>query len=742
MITGLSSSVAYQQGWLITGQGIPAGASVTSVTSPASIQISTAATETINGDSLSFPLFVQPKFCFGDDPSVLLPGGKILAGNITGQTTYIYDPAADAWTPTGPKVYREGSDEEGWAKLANGMVLTYDIFQSIRNGIGFAELYDPVANTWSGISPADGTAAGFLPLLSSSAVGEELGPVLRLYDDRILVIGANGQTALYTPATNSWEAGPDILGSLGDPALPFLFAADDAAAAILPNGHVILAADAGNGIRTTAITSAGSQVIGGIPSTAQLQVNWAVTGAGIPTGAKISSIDTSHQVTINVPAFASGTTVALTFGGLFSFPVQLFDFDPTASVITPISASSLPDPRLPQISATPTRMLMLPTGQLLFSDGSTQLWIYTPEGGSNPALQPVILSVTAMGSGVFTLTGTQINGQSGGSAYGDDVQSDENYPIVSFSNASGSVYYARTTNWSYTGVAGGSTPQTVNFTLSPGMPPGNYLMSVSAAGIASDPANVSVSSDLTQVTVTPFISDVLDATSADASLTPGQLAAIYGHHLANSTQIWNAADFTGGLGAAAPLPTRIDGVSVMVGGQAAAVYYISPTQIDFQVPNVPQGSNNVVVGNNGTSSAAFATTVVQSSPSLFYYSYGSDLFASAVHADGSLVGDPAIFGPGVARAHPGETIELFANGIAPSPAGVLVVPALVTAPVSVSAGGYPLVVTATALVSAGQFQINVQLPPNILSGIYPVTLTTATGTSSNSKTVVLLPVGQ
>lgn len=92
VIMGLSSAVTYQQGWLITGQGIPSGTRVANVTSPTSIQISQAATETVNVDALNFPFFVQPTFCFGDEPSILLPGGKILAGNITGQTTYIYGP--------------------------------------------------------------------------------------------------------------------------------------------------------------------------------------------------------------------------------------------------------------------------------------------------------------------------------------------------------------------------------------------------------------------------------------------------------------------------------------------------------------------------------------------------------------------------------------------------------------------------------------------------------------------------
>src|ERR1035438_6877267 len=102
-------------------------------------------------------------------------------------------------------------------------------------------------------------ALGTLPLLSSDALGHELGPVLRLQDGRALVIGANGLTALYTPGTNTWAAGPSITGTLnGHPAT---FGADDAPAAILPNGHVILAADAGPAaVTSTGNTTAGSEI--------------------------------------------------------------------------------------------------------------------------------------------------------------------------------------------------------------------------------------------------------------------------------------------------------------------------------------------------------------------------------------------------------------------------------------------------------------------------------------------------
>jgi hypothetical protein len=153
---------------------------------------------------------------------------------------------------------------------------------------------------------------------------------------------------------------------------------------------------------------------------------------------------------------------------------------------------AIPDDNLPYEPAYPTRMLILPTGQLLFSDSSAQLWIYTSDGAPDPTLRPVINKITYNGGGVFTLTGQQLNGHSAGAAYGDDDQMDSNYPIVRMVAPSGNVYYARTYNWSAVSVASGSTPETVNFTLNPGVTPGNYLVYVSGAGISSAPFMLNV----------------------------------------------------------------------------------------------------------------------------------------------------------------------------------------------------------------------------------------------------------
>jgi hypothetical protein len=493
VISGILTTDQFQPGWQVSGTGIPADTTITSVDSGSQVHISNHATATGTGVPLQFQGVARA--CFGDVPSILIPGGKILAGNLSNNNAFIYTVATDSWSRAASKIYSDQSDEESWVKLAGGKILTYDIFQSVNAQSGYAELYDPAANLWTGISPADGTAGGTLPLLSSFDLGAELGPGLRLQDGRVLVIGANQHTALYAPATNTWSAGPDLIGTLNGRPAPF--GADDAPAAILPNGHVLIAADAGpSSVKSKGNTTAGSTIITDIPSTALLQPGWSVQQTTltnpliIPFNTVITSVDSPTQIHISNPATATAIGLGITFGGTFSNPTQLFDFNPQSGTISP-ATPVLPDPFLDE-PAFVTRMLVLPTGQVLFSDSSTQLWIYTPDGPPNPKLRPVVNQVSYKGHGVFTVTGKQLNGQSAGSSYGDDVQTDENYPIVRLVNAFGKVSYARTTNWSTVDVGGGNMVETVNFTLNPALVAGNYSLIVSGAGISSFPMSVSV----------------------------------------------------------------------------------------------------------------------------------------------------------------------------------------------------------------------------------------------------------
>jgi hypothetical protein len=242
IITAIPSTTGFTVGKGVSGTGVPSGATLTSVDSTTQVHISANATASGTGVTLNFASVAQAA-CFGDVPAVLLPGGKVLAGSLVSRDVFIYDVATNAWTKKAAKFYNDQSDEETWVKLPDGRVLTYDVFKSIQTGSGYAEIYDPATDTWMPVSPADGTASGVLPVLSSVALGYELGGGLRLQDGRVYFIGANGHTALYTPSTNTWAAGPDIIGKLnGNNAL---FGADDAPAAIMPNGHVLIVADAG-----------------------------------------------------------------------------------------------------------------------------------------------------------------------------------------------------------------------------------------------------------------------------------------------------------------------------------------------------------------------------------------------------------------------------------------------------------------------------------------------------------------
>jgi Kelch motif len=475
----------------VFGPGIPSGATIVGVDSPHRITISAPATETVSANVVTLSAYYQLTGCLGDDPSILLSSKKILQGDLVNGNTYIYDAASNSWSPSGTKVYPDSSDEEGWTRTSEGRIVNYDLFYSIATNGAYAEQYNPATGTWSSISPSAGTAKGTIPQLSGTNIGYELGASLRLQDGSVLEIGATQHNATYNPTTNTWAVAPDTIGTLNG--IPSPFGSDDGPAAILPNGHVMYAADAGiSGFTSSGNITFGSAVIKGIPSTAILQVYWPVNGKGIPGGAYIVSVDSPSQVTISSAATATKSRDAISWGGTYSNPAELFDFDPVANTIVQVT-SALPDANLPYEGSYPTRMLILPTGQLMFSDDSAQLWVYTSPGQANPALRPLIANVRYVGGGQFKLSGFQLDGQSAGAAYGDDDQMDSNYPIIHMVNLSGDVFYARTFDWSKVAVGDGAGYETVDFTLNPKVSPGDYALIVSGAGISSFPAFLHIS---------------------------------------------------------------------------------------------------------------------------------------------------------------------------------------------------------------------------------------------------------
>ena len=219
------------------------------------------------------------------------------------------------------------------------------------------------------------------------------------------------------------------------------------------------------------------------------------------------------------------------------------------------------------------------------------------------------------------------------------------------------------------------------------------------------------------------------ATYITGGLVPGSWAQVKGTGLAATSRTWAAADFAG-LGT--NLPTNLSGTSVTVNGKPAAVYYVSPTQVDFQVPAGITGTASVQVSYNGAASNVITGAAANNSPGVIPIIVNGTNYAAGLFLDGKIAGDPAI-GPAFRKAKPGDVLQLFATGLTPSPAGVQVSFQALSG-VTVTLGTITAPADAAGLVASGEFQINFTVPPQFASqpeGNYPLTIT-VNGVSSPS----------
>jgi uncharacterized protein (TIGR03437 family) len=227
---------------------------------------------------------------------------------------------------------------------------------------------------------------------------------------------------------------------------------------------------------------------------------------------------------------------------------------------------------------------------------------------------------------------------------------------------------------------------------------------------------------------------VEDAASGLPTIVPGAWISIYGTNLATATRTWYASEFDGNT-----LPFYVDGVSVLINGLPAPVYYVSPTQLDVQVPLAPVivTPDTVVVTHDGQASGTVKVKLEGSNPALFTYPAGGLTFAAAVAVStGSIVGDPSVE-PGTAKVHPGDYVELYVNSMLPSKSGAINPPNTLQTFPTVTIGGVSAPVSYAGLVSPGLIQVNVQIP-QIATGNQQV-LVTYIGVTSPSG--VLIPIG-
>jgi uncharacterized protein (TIGR03437 family) len=201
------------------------------------------------------------------------------------------------------------------------------------------------------------------------------------------------------------------------------------------------------------------------------------------------------------------------------------------------------------------------------------------------------------------------------------------------------------------------------------------------------------------------------------TITAGTWIEIFGSNLATGTRSWAGSDFNG-----QNAPTSLDGVSVTVNSKNAFLSYISPGQVNAQVPSgIGTGTMQIVVTNaNGTSDPyTIVANAVQPgllAPSAFFS--GGRQYLAAILPDGQFA-IPAGMIPGVASrpAKPGELLLLYAIGFGPVnpdiPAGTIAGSANpLAAPLVINIGGAQASIAFAGLSQGfvGLYQINVFVP--------------------------------
>jgi len=216
---------------------------------------------------------------------------------------------------------------------------------------------------------------------------------------------------------------------------------------------------------------------------------------------------------------------------------------------------------------------------------------------------------------------------------------------------------------------------------------------------------------------------VVNAGSFAPRISPGALATIFGNFFTASI-----------AGAGVPLPNSLSGVQVSVGGLPAPVLYISPTQVNFQVPwETAPGTANVVLTRDGVASAAMSVPVLSAGPGLFFNSASGAAIVQN-YPDYSLnqPSNPAAAGSVIIAylTGSGPLNGTVADGVA-TPA-----PFQSTATVAATIGTAPAQVLFLGLTpgDVGLAQANIVVPSGTAPGTYPLTIT-IDGQASNSATI-------
>ena len=222
------------------------------------------------------------------------------------------------------------------------------------------------------------------------------------------------------------------------------------------------------------------------------------------------------------------------------------------------------------------------------------------------------------------------------------------------------------------------------------------------------------------------------------NLAVRSIATLYGTGLAPSV---NIADL------APPLPVTLNGtyLTMLNGVQAIPLFFVSPTQINFQVPLLAAGPQQLTI-TQGTQTITVAVNIVNYAAALFTTNAQGSGQASTVIANTASVAAPEGTLPGSRPAKIGEYISIYCTGLGPtnnspglgsaSPGSP---PAATTTTPTVTIGGVKATVSFSGLAPGyvGLYQVNVQVPNGVTPGAAVPVILTIGNVASNTATIAV-----
>ena len=192
------------------------------------------------------------------------------------------------------------------------------------------------------------------------------------------------------------------------------------------------------------------------------------------------------------------------------------------------------------------------------------------------------------------------------------------------------------------------------------------------------------------------------------ALSPGTIVAIYGSHLA-SVQAQPTS---------IPLPTKLNGTTVLIGGRPSPLFYVSPGQINVQIPFEldPAEKYQVIVNANGALTTPQSIQLTAVNPGLDTFPDGTLV---AVHAaDATLIS-------AASPAQPGEYIVMFLLGMGAtdnpvtsgdSSSGTVLSQPTALPTLTLNNNPVPIAFAGLTPGLVGLYQINLQIPPDTPGG--------------------------